>query len=236
MPYYDLHVYTSQSIGESTIEEMIAMAKRLGLDGLGIVRFADQPRPDFSAYGGIDLIDVVMIKPRDVEEFHKLIERVRDSSEVVSVAGGDYEINRLACETPAVDILCHPEYGRRDSGLDHVCVRAAAENHVAIELNFRHVLESYKQSRSGLLAALSRNVLLCKKYNAPIITTSASLSKWNLRSGRELVAFATLLGLDLTTAVDSVSQTPIEIVKTNREKLSQKAWKDVRIVGESNGI
>ena len=129
-----------------------------------------------------------------------------------------------------VDVFVPPELGRKDSGLDHICVKAARENNVAIEVNFREVLESYKKRRVFVLSAIKKNIKLCRNYGTNIVTTSGAVNKWGLRSGRELASISHLLGMDLGVAIDSVSTVPEEIVRVNREKLSGKRWEGVNVV------
>ncbi|MEM7813323.1 MAG: RNase P subunit p30 family protein [Candidatus Aenigmatarchaeota archaeon] len=231
--FYDLYVHTSGSIGESTLDDVTAWAKRLGIGGLGIVFFPEQlqslpalPR------GEVDLASVCVIKANTPSEMEQLVARSRSKAEVIAVYGGNYDINRAACSNSAVDVLLHPELGRHDSGLDHICARAAHENNVAIELNFHSLLEAHRRHRISVLAAMRKNIMLCRKYDAPIITASGALSKWDMRSGRELASLAYLLGLELGKAIDSVSLMPEQIVRINREKLVGKRWEGVRIVEE----
>lgn len=222
---YDLHLYTNHTIGENSLEEMAAFAKRLGFSGIGVVRFHTEQKKNFPDVG-IDLVDVVLIKTdRNIEE---IAANIRKESEIIAVYGGNYDINRQACESKYVDILFHPEFGRNDSGLDHVCARAATENKTAIEINTREIVESYKKGRTRVLLSMKRNVMLCKKYNTNIITTSSALSKWNMRTARELASISYLLGLDLGNAIDTVSRIPEELVRVNREKLMQKRFEGVR--------
>lgn len=229
MTYYDLHAHTNLSIGENTVEEMAEMAKRLGLAGAGIVQYfpAIHKLPQID---GIDLVSAVMIKAAKPDELNKLAEKVRQRSEILMVHGGDYDINRAACENSMTDILCHPELGRKDSGLDHICVRAAHDNNVAIEVNFREVLESYKRNRIYVLSAMKKNIELCKKYDVKIITSSSAVTKWGLRSGRELAAITNLLGLELGKAIETTSTIPEQLVRENREKLAGKRYEGVREV------
>jgi ribonuclease P/MRP protein subunit RPP1 len=229
MPFYDLHVCTSDTTGENTIEEMSAWAKRLGLAGIGIIHFPEhEPKP--LPKKDIDLISVALIKAPHVDEVKGLIDKMRDKVEIIAVMGGNYDINRASCENPAVDILCSPEKGRTDSGLDHICARAAQENNVAIEINFHEVLEAYKRQRVRELSALRKNIMLCRQYEAPIITTSGAMTKWDLRAGRDLAALPALLGLELGKAIETISSKPEEIIKRNREKLVDRAWERVRMV------
>lgn len=228
MAYYDLHVHTSLSIGENTVEEMTGMAKRLGLSAIGIVRYYPALHELLPAEG-IDLVSSVMLKASKPEELNRLAEKARPRSEVLMVHGGDYDINRAACENSMVDILCHPELGRKDSGLDHICVRAAHDNNVAIEANFREALESYKRNRIYVLSAMKKNIELCRKYETKIVTSSSAVTKWGMRSGRELAAITHILGLELGKSIETTSTIPEQLVRENREKLAGKRFEGVRI-------
>lgn len=222
--YYDLHVHTSLSIGEHTTHDMADTAAKLGLHGIGIVSYFSETLHDLPERTDIDVIPVIMLKPQHAHELAVMAEKARSKCVVLMVHGGDYDINRAACENPMIDVVCHPELGRRDSGLDHVCVKAAKENDVAIEVNFREILQSHKQTRVSVLSSLRTNIRLCKAYGTKMITTSSAVTKWGLRSGRDLASFSHLLGLELSDAIASVTTVPETIVKTNREKLAGKRW------------
>ena len=233
MPFYDMHVHTNLSIGEDPVEEMANFAKRLGLSGIAIVRYyTHQKLSELPKIDSIELINAAMIKPNSAEELASLAGKIRNEVEMLIVHGGDYDVNRAACENSMVDILAHPELGRKDSGLDHICAKAARENNVAVEVNFREVLESYKKRRVFVLSAIKRNIKLCRNYDVKIITTSGAVNRWGLRSGRELAAISNLLGMDLGIAIDSVSTVPEEILRVNREKLAGTRWEGVSVVEE----
>lgn len=227
--YYDLHVHTNLSIGENTIDEMAAMGKQLALSGIGIVQYFPNIKP-LPGIEGIDLVSSVMLKASKPDELNRLAEKARERAEILMVHGGDYDVNRAACENSLVDILCHPELGRKDSGLDHICARAAHDNNVAIEVNFREVLESYKRNRIYIVSAMKKNIELFKKYDVKIITSSSAVTKWGMRSGRELAAIAHLLGLDLGKSIETTSTMPEQLIRENREKLEGKRYEGVREV------
>lgn len=228
--FYDVHAHSTLSFGEDSPESMAQFAQRLGFSGIGIVRYHDAIAavPRFS---GIEIIDAVMIKPADAQDVGRLAAAVRNNCDFLMVHGGDFNVNRAACENPMIDVLCHPELGRKDSGLDHVCIKAAADNKVAIEVNFREVIESYRKKRIHVFASMKKNVRLARKYGAPVITTSGAVSRYGLRSGRELAAMAHLLGLELGAAIDSLSSFPAELLRTNREKRAHRRWEGVHISG-----
>ena len=77
---------------------------------------------------------------------------------------------------------------------------------------------------------MRKNIFLAQKYEVPIVTTSSAISVWGMRAGRELAAFAHLLGLTLPQAIDTVSSIPQMIIHKNRDKLSGRATEGVSIV------
>ena len=231
MPFYDLHVRVKESGGEGTISEMTEMALRLGLAGIGVVLPAEG---NFSQLkenkASVEIVSVALVEAKNAEEMNRLVRKARDKAEIIAVAGGVYDINRAACENTLVDILFHPERGRIDSGLDHICAKAAHDNDVAIEINFHEVLESFKKRRTRLLSNMRKNVMLCRKFAVKMVTTSGAVSKWDMRFGRDITALAHLLGMELGASIDTASTIPEQMVKINREKLEGKKWEGVEII------
>lgn len=232
MQFYDLHVHTALSIGSDPVADVAEFAKQMDLAAIGAVQYYGARTEELPRTIGVELITVLMLKPRNVSELGRLAPKARNKCEILAVHGGDYEINRAACENPMIDFLAHPELGRKDSGLDHITMRAAAENNVAVEINFREILETSRRSRVYILSAMRKNVRLAKKYNVPIVVSSGAISKWGLRGGRELAAVAHLLGMELGDAIRCVSEIPHAMVKQNREKLSNERWQGVVVERE----
>lgn len=229
MEYYDLHVHTTQTIGKDSLYEMMKIAKRLGYHGIGYCKFFEHDLEWDSELKNIDLVKVCIIKASGKNELLKMIKKSREKAEIIGVYGGDYEINRVACECSMVDVLLHPELNRNDSGLDHICVRAASENNVAIEVNFREVLHTHGNKRVKVMKFMQRNIDLCLKYNARILITSGAQNRFEMRAPRDLIGLLYLLGVDINIAVDSMTTIPFEMIKINREKLSGKRYGGVSI-------
>ncbi|HLD83955.1 MAG TPA: RNase P subunit p30 family protein [archaeon] len=223
MDYYDLHTYSSLTVGENTTDEMIAMARKLGLRGIGVEGLREKPATE------LDMVSCYIIYAKNPQQLMEDARKYRDSYEVLMVSGGDYEVNRAACENPMIDVLCHPGKGRKDSGLDHVCVKAAMENNVAIEINFREILENYRKRRVRILEGIKRNVMMCRKFGAPVVTFSGAVTKWGMRAGRELAAVASMAGMELPDAIASASTVPEQIVMNNRLKIAGKMWQGVTV-------
>lgn len=221
MIYYDLNLQVAD------FGAAVRQAKLLGFSGISA--FVNHEISELKKISeGLDIVSSIMLSPRNPDELYAELDKNRKRFEIIAVAGGDYEVNRSACEDNRVDILLHPELGRMDSGIDHICAKAAADNSVAIEINFNQILNA--KSRPRMIYFLKRNIYLCGKYSAPVITTSGARSIWDMRAPRELASVSHVLGMDLNRAIDSVSIIPEEKIKANREKLSGIRYGEVKVI------
>jgi ribonuclease P/MRP protein subunit RPP1 len=228
MQAFDLHVHSAFSGGESSLEELAKTAKLLGYKGICFVFYYQDEKQKDILLGEIDGISKKVgietylgFEARDLKEL-KFLAKKRRSFDLFLARGGEIEMNRAACETPEVDILTHPEYQRNDSGLDHVCMKFAAKNDVAIEVNFREILITNKKTRATVMANMAKNIKLAKKYRAPIILCSGAVSHWELRAPECLVSMACQLGLELNEAKKAVSEVPKNIIEKAKERRSEK--------------
>ncbi len=229
MKFYDLHVQSNLSGGESSIEDLASFAEKLGFSGIAIcenfqniekLEEFKQKLKDLQT--GIEVYDGLVIQAKDVNELKNTIDRVREEVLIVIVSGGDYLINRAACENPKVDILAHPELGRADSGLDEYCINKARENNVAIQVNFREILYSYRKPRSYILNHIQKNVKLGDSLRAPLVICSGAQSTWDMRGPRELVSIANILGLDVGKAFNAITTLPQQMIENNKKTLEGK--------------
>jgi ribonuclease P/MRP protein subunit RPP1 len=228
MPYYDLHVHSAFSGGKSSLEEIAFRAKLLGYGGVCFAEYfknknqidvLKEKTRSVSKQVGINIF--LGFEARNSFELKRLVS-FKKKYDVLLVRGYDLGLNRKAVETPEVDILTHPELERRDSGFNHIMAKLAAENNVAIEVNFREILLSSKARRSHILQNILNNVRLCKKFKTPIIICSGAISHWQLRDPKILISMGCLLGLELNEAKKCISDLPDRIIKTNKERQSKK--------------
>lgn len=131
--------------------------------------------------------NTVFLEASDWGELKKKIKQNRDGADVLVFKGGNVELNRKAAEDTRVDVLLHPEKGRKDSGIDHVIAEEAAKNKVAIGFDLQKLMKSEKQ-QTHVLTAWRKNLRLCEKYNTPYIITSGAQQKLDLRAPRDLAA------------------------------------------------
>ena len=229
MKFYDFHIKSKLSDGENSVEEIIRFAEKLGYSGICICdnfeskdkiqelrNIIKDVKTDIEVYPG------VLIQADTVSDMKDKLTQVREKALIVTVAGGNYDINRAACHDPRVDILAYPEARRIDNGLDDVCMAAATQNNVAIQVNFREILYSFRKQRSYTLNHVARNIMLAEHFRTPIIICSGAHSKWDMRAPRELISIANILGIDIGKAFLSMTSVPQDMVQNNKKKLEGK--------------
>ena len=160
-------------------------------------------------------LNTVFLEADNWGELKRKIRENREEADVLIFKGGDEELNRKACETSKLDMLLHPEKNRKDSGLNHVMAEAAAENNVAIGLDFTQLEESGK-SRMHVLVHWRKNLKLCEKYDTPYLITTGAEKKHQLRGPRELKALIDSLGYSGRKAVSEVPEQIIERAERSR--------------------
>ena len=224
--FIDLHVYSDISIGKNNLEKIVDYSKNLGLSSICLVDHIKDKNKDNlgkikETIAQIDTDLEILIGAEICTDspdiMQSQVKKLRNKADIIIVSGGISKINRAACEMPMVDILAHPERGRKDSGIDEVMAKLAHKNSVAIELNFKYVLHSYNKIRSHLISHMKTNVRLAKKYDATIIISSGAESALDLRAGRELASLGTLVGLELAESLDCISFIPQRIIEHVRK-------------------
>jgi len=144
--------------------------------------------------------ETVFLEADDWGELKGKIGNEREDADVLVFKDGDAELNRKAAGDSRVDIILHPENGRKDSGIDHVIAEEAAENSVAIGLDLKQ-LEASSKTRSHILKHWRKNLMLCDKFDTPYIITSGAEEKYELRAPRDLASVIDSLGYNGKKAV-----------------------------------
>ncbi len=204
MKFIDLHVHSSLSSGRDTPEEMLEHAKKLGIE----IGLCDGKRGEY--------ISGSEIHAGSKGDFQKALSKAANLDYVI-VHGGDYDINRLAVSDKKVDVLAHPELGRKDSGIDAVLARKAAENKVAVEVNLGSIVRSRGGSRVHALKNIRRNLMLSRKYKFDLIAASGAKSRQELRDASGVFELLKLIGFTEEEAVRAIEENPDKILNRRKE-------------------
>jgi len=161
--------------------------------------------------------DAVLISAENVQQLHNYIMKARDKWPVIAVACSTDEINRAAVESKHVNLLLSPEATRqkdfpdwRNSGLNHVLCRLAAENRIAIGINFSDIIKIYgndlqqKIKLAERLGRIMQNIRLCRKFKTKMLLASFASSPEEMKSASDMRSFAQAIGMTPGQAKESL--------------------------------
>ena len=226
--FFDLHIHSTFSSGESSLEEIVKTAKDFGYKGIGFISYPLKKDEEDILIAEIKRVSskynfeiFLGYEATNKREIFEIIKRRKDL-DLILVRGGLISLNRKAVETRGVDILTHPGYERRDCGINHVLAKLAKENEVAIEINFRELLNSNGINRVNVVKKHRDIIDLYKKYKFPLIVSSGALSDWQIKDPKVLISYLIVLGLDIKEAKKALSETPKKIIERAKEWKSEK--------------
>lgn len=196
---------------ESTASRVAVTADRAGFDGVVLRNsYSGGSPPEYTVAGEEDLeVDVVRgveVHADSVEEMHGHVGSLKSEYRAVCVEGGDEAVERAAAQSSHVDVLSSPRE------FDHVTVREAVENDVALEVDLGPVLRESGGERVRALKDIRLLVKLAAKYDAPLVVSASPWSHLDVRGKRELRAVAELAGVD-EEAFSAAAATSHEIVE-----------------------
>ncbi|HPJ30804.1 MAG TPA: RNase P subunit p30 family protein [Methanothrix sp.] len=213
----NLHVLPE---GSDSASRMALAAKKLGYSGIIITNHVNSSGPPFGLeaaglVAGIEVAVGTEIVASDQRSLHARASSLRDRVDFLAVHGGDEKINRAACEDPNVDLLAHPHQGR--SGIGVAGARAARDNQVAIALDLSLMIRLRGAARVRWMEAVRRDLGLVEKFDLDLMITTGARSHLDLRSPRDLVAMAGLLGLERDRSTEALAL-PKTILDLNRRR------------------
>lgn len=217
MRFLDLHTHSLASVGVDTPARMCHQAERLGIE-IGLC--------DGKRYEGPSGVEVY---PKGKRELKRDLDRWKGRADYIVVHGGREEVNREAACDDRVDILAHPDLERKDSGIDAFTARKAAENGVALEINLGRIIWTRGNHRVHALRNIRRNVMLARKYGAPLVVASGARSRYDLREACGVHELLRLVGLTEDEAQEAMGATPSRILERNAER-RDRAAEGVRVV------
>lgn len=196
---------------DSDSKALAKMAEKLGWSGVCILGDKVVKAPK----AGAEIIRGLLIDEKNPEIMKRKVRNLRKDFEMIAVEGKDDTMNRIALETPEVDLLLPG----RETKIDVVMAKLAKDNNVGIAFEFGVLLHSTLEERGRIFSQMLKNAQSVKKFRAPFAIVSGALSEYGLRSPSELTAFGKVLGFDESGIKKNMSGYAVE---ENRKKLSDK--------------
>lgn len=168
----------------------------------------------------VELVTRVDIIPRNRRELLAYLRRLRRKFEIISVLCASKTVARQAAKDRRVDLLSFPVTEHSKILFDRAEAELASSAVACLEIDMQPILRLKGPPRIRLLTRLRREVATARSLKVPIVLSSGATDTWFLRKPQDMASLGLLLGLEQPHALDALSNTPLEIVKRNRQKLS----------------
>jgi len=224
--FADLYL-TPDLTDEKKVEKMIRTAASLGYTLVGVslprnisVRAHVAHLERMCRNHGVDLATRIDLMPDSLKELLRLLRRYRRKFELVSVNCRSKSVARQAAKDHRVDLL---SFGirARERFFDNAEARLANEGVAALEITTASLLRTSGVSRAFLLSRLRKESEIAMRTGVPIVISSNAADPYEMRAPHDVASLATLLSMERTAALCTLSTTPFNIVDRNRLKLDE---------------
>jgi len=120
----------------------------------------------------------------------------------IAFVGGDDVLNRRAVESLNIGYLVSPEgdekkdgLKQRDSGLNHVVARFAAEKGIGIVIDFGEIARLKGKVKAERIARIIQNVKVCRKVGCRVLIGSFAENKKRIVDAKGRQSFGAGLGM-----------------------------------------
>jgi RNase P/RNase MRP subunit p30 len=210
--FIDLHVHSIFSKGVDTPMRLAFHARELGVE----IGLCDSHKFDREILTGSLVASGYELTAKTKRDFKEELRSLRNEWDYVVVPGGEDIINRLAVGDNRVDVLLHPDLGRKDNGIDTFIAREARKNEVAIGVNLGGLIAAKGGYRINLCKNIQRNLELSRKYGFSLIACTGARSRYDLRTGECMFGLLVRLGFTEEEVVEALYEVPKMILGGSR--------------------
>jgi len=206
-------------------EAMVCKAKELGYDAVGVPLPCDFGREKMEVLRsicgevGVDLITRMDLSPKTSGELLRSLRRFRRRFEVLAVICRSKSVARQAAKDRRVDLLLF-QSEPRSRFFDEAEAELASGALASLEIEIYPLLSLSGFRRVRLLSRLRTEVRIATRFEVPVVLSSGASSELFMRGPREIAALASLFDMPLPAALKALSDSPLGMVRRNREKLS----------------
>jgi len=207
-------------------EKLVSRSSELGYSAVGVpipLATSQEEIQDLEGIlkeNGMELIRRGDLKPRSIREMMDSLRRLRRNREVIAVYSNSKAIARQAAKDHRVDLISYSSTDPRKRFFDSAQAELASKASAALEVDAEPLLTLSGFQRARLIARLRKEAAIAREFEVPIVISSGTSDWYMLRRPLDYASLASLFDLDHTTAVKAVSEAPLKIVESNRQKLS----------------
>lgn len=191
---------------------LIESAKKLGYTRVGL-----ETREKTTV---LDQVSRVDIHPRNQNDLGKQLRRLRKKVEVIIVHCTTKSVSRQAAHDNRVDFMRFPvSGGKRLQYLDRRQAGLMLDSGAGFEVSISDLLVDDRFQLVKRIGIIKKSLDIAMKNNLPVVASSGAHDLYGLRDPYGLASLLNLLGVDVETGLDMVSNTPNRVIMENRAKL-----------------
>jgi len=207
----------------SAIEKMVNLAFDVGLSTIAFTFPIDASLEEIEqarlicSKVGVNFASRTDLSPPKPRDLIRVLRKVRKKFEIIGVFCGSQTVARCAAKDSRVDLLNFPIESR--FLFDRYSAHFTIPTSVALEIDVINMIQFQGVERTKIIGKLNRWLEVAKKLHIPIVISSGATS-WNtMRGPMDMATLVSLLGLELQSAIEATSTTPMSILTRNRIKL-----------------
>ena len=175
-------------LGNTSVRRMVLETRELGFDSIVAIGQTGWEIDGFSVIGG------TLIREPQVKAVINAARANSSGTGLVVVNAGNNGFNRAIIQIKGVHVIRHLHKTEKNS-FDHIIARMSAENHVAIDIDLRPLVMSRGVWRQKTIQRYKDIIGLCERFEFPLTLSSNARSVVELKSVREMVNLASLVGI-----------------------------------------
>jgi ribonuclease P/MRP protein subunit RPP1 len=185
-------------LGNTSIRRMVIETREMGFDSIVAIGQQGWEQDGFSVIGG------TLIREPQVKTVINAARTNSPAKGLLLVNAGNNGFNRAVIQIKGVHVIRHIHKTEKNS-FDHSIARMSAENHVAIDIDLRPLVMSRGIWRQKTIQRYKDIMGLCERFEFPITLSSNARSVVELKSVREMVGLASLVGISEPDARKALS-------------------------------
>ena len=224
-PYSDLNLRAPLKDISKT-EKMIKKAHNLGYSKIAIPLLPNISKELISKLKQLcndqklDFVSRTNLAPRKPNELLHDLRRYRRKYEIIAVRCTTKDVARQAAKDRRVDLIQFSSTSLRQRFFDEQEAELAQQALSSLEIELAPLLQLTSISRIRLLSRLRKETATAQRAKVPIVLSSGATTEQQIRGPYDLAALTTIFDYPLSAALQALSQTPLNMIERNREKLS----------------
>jgi ribonuclease P/MRP protein subunit RPP1 len=175
-------------LGNTSIRRMVLETREMGFDSIVAIGQQGWEHDGFSVIGG------TIVREPQVKAVINAARVNSAAKGLLVVNAGNNGFNRAIIQVKGVHVIRHLHKTEKNS-FDHIIARMSAENHVAIDIDLRPLVMSRGIWRQKTIQRYKDIIGLCERFEFPLTLSSNARSVVELKSVREMVGLASLVGI-----------------------------------------